>query len=60
MAHDRFPGGTLLRPIGRLLAHMCRACGFTQMFASDPGAVPVGPEHKTFLIKGPEPEGPYR
>jgi hypothetical protein len=45
---------------GPLGVYTCRQCGFTQWFAYDPSTIPIGSEHGTRLITGPEPEGPYR
>jgi hypothetical protein len=54
------PGRNPGYPRGPLKLYVCRGCGFTQHFADDPAAIPVGPEHKTRLIAGPAPEPPYR
>lgn len=45
---------------GPLSMYMCRQCGFVQWFARDPQTVPVDDEHKTKLIEGTAPAGPYR
>ena len=37
-------------PIGALDAYVCRACGFTEIYCTDPGAIPIGPEHGTELV----------
>jgi hypothetical protein len=50
----------VIRPRGRLSSHMCRRCGFTQLFANDPGNVPIGPRFGTTLLTPPEAQGPYR
>ena len=43
---------------GIFTAYVCRACGYSQWFAQNPAAIPVG--EGTRVLKGPEPEGPYR
>lgn len=45
---------------GRLSAYVCRACGYTQWFASNPEDIPIGEGHATRLIKGATPAGPHR
>lgn len=45
---------------GGLLRYACRRCGYTQTFADSPMTIPIGPQYRTRLIKGPEPSGPYR
>ncbi len=45
---------------GELHTYICRRCGYVQWFASDPDSIPIGAEHDTRVIKGPEPAGPYR
>jgi hypothetical protein len=45
---------------GALITFACRRCGFAQSFVADCGAVPIGEEHGTRLIKGPESAGAYR
>ncbi|MBI5500307.1 MAG: hypothetical protein HY907_08695 [Deltaproteobacteria bacterium] len=37
---------------GPLNLYTCRACGFSQWYAKDPSAIPVGDEHRTRLIVG--------
>lgn len=37
-------------PIGVFEAYVCRACGFTELYCTDPGAIPIGPEHGTELV----------
>jgi hypothetical protein len=61
-AHQRRRRGERMveRPLGRLVCHFCRRCGFSQLFTSEPDKVPVDAEFGTTLIKGPAPEGPYR
>jgi hypothetical protein len=45
---------------GRLALFVCRQCGFSQWFTADPQTIPIKGEYLTRIIKGPEPEGPYR
>src|SRR5262249_36610684 len=44
-------------PVGVFVAHVCRACGFTDWYALDPQAIPIGPDYGTELvvIEGPHP-----
>lgn len=49
----------LARPFGLLEAYVCRACGATELFARDPEAIPIGPEHGTELMVAPR-KGSYR
>jgi hypothetical protein len=55
-------GGPYPPPLtpGGLLGYACRACGFYQEFVKDCAAVPIDEWYGTRLIKGAEPEGPYR
>jgi hypothetical protein len=48
------------KPLGPLSAFVCRRCGFTQWFAAEPARIPVDEKQNVRLIKGPEPQGPYR
>ena len=43
---------------GALSRYACRSCGFTQTFVASPVDVPIGPDYRTRLLKGPEPAGP--
>jgi hypothetical protein len=52
--------GIVMRARGRIASNMCRRCGFTQLFTSHPDEVPVGSAFGTSLVKGPDPDGPYR
>jgi len=48
-------------PRGRLRIYVCRRCGHTQWFADDPGAIPIGNEYLTRIIKRSSGQGgPYR
>jgi hypothetical protein len=38
--------------MGALAMYVCRKCGFTQWFAADPAAIPIGEEHGTALVPG--------
>jgi hypothetical protein len=46
-------------PIGLLVAHICRRCGATEVFAMSPHKIPIGPEYGTRLVKL-APKTPYR
>jgi hypothetical protein len=46
-------------PIGLLVAHICRRCGATEIFAMSPQKIPIGPEYGTRLVKL-APKTPYR
>ena len=48
------------RPSGLLSLFTCRRCGYAQWFAAHPGSIPIGREHRTRLVKGPDPAPPYR
>ena len=45
---------------GRLQLCVCRKCGYTQWFADNPALIPVGSEYRTRIIRGEEPNDPYR
>lgn len=45
---------------GNLWMYVCRGCGYTQWFASDPMSIPVGDEYRTTLVRAPKGEGPFR
>jgi DNA-directed RNA polymerase subunit RPC12/RpoP len=47
------------QPFGLIEAYVCRDCGHTELFAREPGAIPIGPEHGTELIVAPS-DGTYR
>ncbi|MGE0788725.1 MAG: hypothetical protein AB7S26_23840 [Sandaracinaceae bacterium] len=49
---------TELQPLGVLEAYVCRACGFTELYAKDAASLPIGEEYGTeaFDIPG----GPFR
>lgn len=49
----------LSRGYGLLEAYVCRACGLTEIFASQPAAIPIGPEYGTELMVVPG-DGTYR
>lgn len=44
---------------GALVAYVCRACGFTEMYADRPEDIPIGPEFGTELVRASG-GGPYR
>jgi rubrerythrin len=45
---------------GAMTAYICRRCGHTQWATASPEIIPIGDEFQTRLLKGPEPEGPFR
>src|SRR5689334_22365834 len=55
-----------LGPAGRVRGHgsithyVCRGCGYLQSFAESPQSIPIDEAHKTRLLDGGAPEGPYR
>jgi hypothetical protein len=53
-------GGQRFQSHGVIIRYVCRRCGFIQSFAEAPSMIPIDPAHRTSLIKGPEPQGPYR
>lgn len=54
-------GPSPLRPVGVFCVFVCRRCGFSQWFADRPSEIPIDPEYYgTRLVKGHDPEGPYR
>lgn len=61
-AHEtnRWVGLDPTKPLGIMNIWICRRCGFVQWFAFEPEKIPIDQEHSTRLIKGSEPEGPYR
>ncbi len=40
-------------PHGPLRRYVCRGCGYTQLFALDPMAIPIGEGYRTALLDGP-------
>jgi hypothetical protein len=40
----------LREPVGIFETYVCRTCGFTEWYAHDPEAIPIGPEYGTELI----------
>jgi hypothetical protein len=38
-------------PRGVFIAYICRACGFVDWYALNPGAIPVGPAYGTKLVE---------
>jgi hypothetical protein len=44
---------------GLLEAYVCRTCGFTEWYCSDPQNIPIGPEYMTEAIDDGD-GGPYR
>lgn len=46
-------------PAGILQAYICRACGFTELYATLPAEIPIGRKYGTELVECPE-TGPYR
>jgi hypothetical protein len=51
--------GEAARHFGRMEGYVCRACGFTELYAREPREIPIGPEFGTELIEVGG-EGPYR
>ncbi|MGH7298180.1 MAG: hypothetical protein ACRELB_24785 [Polyangiaceae bacterium] len=49
---------SLERAYGLVEAYVCRACGATELFARQPGHIPIGPEYGTELLVVPG--GGYR
>lgn len=49
----------LSKPLGAFEAYVCRSCGYTELYARDPAAIPVGREYNTELIELPD-APPYR
>jgi hypothetical protein len=47
------------RPLGVMVAHICRRCGKTELFTMNPQKIPIGPEYGTRLVKL-SPRTPYR
>jgi hypothetical protein len=47
---------------GLLVAYVCRRCGFTELYATDPAQIPIGPRYGTRLIdvNPPASDGPFR
>ncbi len=48
IAYDAAPD--LDAPRGSFAAFVCRACGFTEWYASDPERIPIGPAHGTDVV----------
>jgi hypothetical protein len=60
VAHGRGYGGLAQElAYGFLALFVCRSCGYSQLFAEDPAQIPIGADHETELIRGPEKQ-PYR
>jgi hypothetical protein len=49
----------LSKPLGVFEAYVCRACGYTDLYARDPASIPIGREYNTELVELPE-APPYR
>jgi hypothetical protein len=47
------------RPLGVMVAHVCRRCGKTEIFTMNPQQIPIGTEYGTRLVKL-APKTPYR
>jgi DNA-directed RNA polymerase subunit RPC12/RpoP len=47
------------RPLGLMVAHVCRRCGKTEIFTVNPQQIPIGTEYGTRLVKL-SPKTPYR
>ena len=45
--------------VGVLSAYVCRGCGYTELYTSDPGSIPVDGEVVREL-SGPATSGPFR
>jgi hypothetical protein len=62
-ARSASPDGTLgvagERPLGLMVAHVCRRCGKTEIFTMNPQQIPIGTEYGTRLVKL-APKTPYR
>jgi hypothetical protein len=54
------PHGRGWDPNGLLKAYVCRRCGRTELFAVAPERIPIGRAHRTRILRGAAPEGPYR
>lgn len=52
------PVGDVLRGTGELEAGVCRACGYTELYVKDPGAIPIDGQRVREIV-GPE-QPPYR
>ena len=51
------------QPIGLMQAYICRKCGFSEIYTSDPQDIPIGEEFATELVDltpGDGDDGPYR
>jgi len=55
-----FRGDGAFASHGVIRRYVCQRCGFMQSFADEPASIPIDEDHKTRLITGPEPTGPYR
>lgn len=51
--------GERLAAAGQLTATVCRACGYTELYTSNPESIPVDGKHVRELV-GPAPTDPYR
>lgn len=51
-----FPGQNPAYGHGQLFLYVCRACGFCQWYARNPGGIPISDGHRTRLIQGERPE----
>jgi hypothetical protein len=54
------PSGDPTGTYSPFLAYVCRSCGYTQWFATNPAGIPIGKEQRTRLIEGASPSGPFR
>jgi hypothetical protein len=52
---------TSAKPHGTLVAHVCRACGYTELYTTGFADIPVGPQYGTELVRaGTDGDGPFR
>ncbi len=47
-------------PMGTFKVYSCRRCGYSQTFLDKPASVPIGPDHRTRILRGPSTRAPYR
>lgn len=47
-------------PIGVIVAYVCQACGFTELYTLGPGRIPIGPQYGTDVVDVAPREGPFR
>jgi predicted nucleic-acid-binding Zn-ribbon protein len=57
--HSRWYNATVKQQYGIFNAFICRRCGYTEWYATEPEKIPIGDEYHTRLVSR-RGQGPYR